>query len=147
MWQVRPGAGRTNAKRACALLPCRAVCPSTRAQQSTIGGAVPYFINYNMKEGWYIDIAPIITANWEAGSGNVWTVPFGGGLGRLITIGFQPMSITTQFYGNAVHPSDLCLGKCGFKLPFYLFPNLTDKEKTLRMEEKLKEMEKEQHSK
>jgi len=53
-----------------------------------------YFINYNMKEGWYVDIAPIITANWEASSGNVWTVPFGGGLGRLMKIDFQPMSMS-----------------------------------------------------
>jgi hypothetical protein len=45
-----------------------------------------YFINYNMKKGWYIDIAPIITANWQASSGNVWTVPVGGGLGRLMKI-------------------------------------------------------------
>ena len=37
-----------------------------------------YFINYNMKKGWYIDIAPIITANREASGGNIWTVPFGG---------------------------------------------------------------------
>jgi hypothetical protein len=28
-----------------------------------------YFINYNMKKGWYIDIAPVITADWKASSG------------------------------------------------------------------------------
>ena len=105
-----------------------------------------YFINYNMKKGWYIDIAPIITANWEASSGNVWTVPFGGGLGRLIKIGFQPMSITTQFYGNAVHPSGASPWEMRIQIAL-LFPKLTDKEKALMMEEKLKEMEKEQHSK
>jgi hypothetical protein len=40
-----------------------------------------YFINYNMKTGWYISLSPIITADWKAASGNVWTVPFGGGIG------------------------------------------------------------------
>jgi len=39
-----------------------------------------YFINYNLPEGWYISSAPIITANWNADSGNKWTVPFGGGI-------------------------------------------------------------------
>jgi hypothetical protein len=41
-----------------------------------------YFINYNMKGGWYLTTAPIITANWEADSDNTWTVPFGGGVGK-----------------------------------------------------------------
>jgi len=45
-----------------------------------------YFINYNLKKGWYIGWQPIITANWEARSGDVWTVPFGGGIGRIMKI-------------------------------------------------------------
>ena len=40
-----------------------------------------YFVNYNYPSGWYFTSAPIITANWEASSGNRWTVPFGGGAG------------------------------------------------------------------
>ena len=105
-----------------------------------------YFINYNMKKGWYIDIAPIITANWEASSGNVWTVPVGGGLGRLMKVGFQPMSMVAEFYGNAVHPSGA--SPWGMRIQIsLLFPKLTKKEKELMMEEKLKEMEKQQHPK
>ena len=105
-----------------------------------------YFVNYNMKKGWYIDIAPIITANWRASSGNIWTVPVGGGLGRLMKVGFQPMSMTLQFYGNAVHPSGA--SPWGMRIQIaLLFPKLTEKEKKLMMEEKLKEMEKEQHPK
>ena len=34
-----------------------------------------YFINYNYPSGWYLTSAPIVTANWEADSGNQWTVP------------------------------------------------------------------------
>ena len=30
-----------------------------------------YFINYNLKKGWYLSSAPIILANWKASSGNV----------------------------------------------------------------------------
>jgi hypothetical protein len=105
-----------------------------------------YFINYNMKKGWYIDIAPIITANWEASSGNVWTVPVGGGLGKLMKVGFQPMTVAAEFYGNAAHPSGA--SPWGMRIQIsLLFPKLTTKEKELLMEEKLKEMEKEQHSK
>ena len=64
-----------------------------------------YFINYNMKKGWYISLSPIITANWKAASGNVWTVPFGGGIGRIMKIGTQPVNLQAQFYGNAVYPA------------------------------------------
>ena len=64
-----------------------------------------YFINYNMKEGWYLEMAPIITANWRASSDNVWTVPVGGGIGRIMKVGFQPINGQLQFYGNAVYPT------------------------------------------
>jgi hypothetical protein len=30
-----------------------------------------YFINYNMKKGWYLSMSPLLTANWRARSGNV----------------------------------------------------------------------------
>ncbi len=63
-----------------------------------------WFVNYNMKKGWYLTTSPIVTADWEANNGNRWVVPFGGGLGRIIRLGPQPVNITAQFYGNAVHP-------------------------------------------
>lgn len=39
-----------------------------------------YFINYNLKKGWYITWQPTLTANCEATSRNTWTVSFGGGV-------------------------------------------------------------------
>jgi hypothetical protein len=65
-----------------------------------------YFINYNLKQGWYLSISPVITANWKASSGNVWLVPVGGGVGRITKMGFQPVNISAQFYGNAVRPTN-----------------------------------------
>jgi hypothetical protein len=102
-----------------------------------------YFINYNLKKGWYISVSPILTANWNANSGNVWTVPFGGGVGRIMKLGFQPVNIQAQFYGNATYPSGT--SPWGMRLQIaFLFPQLTKKEKMLLMEEKLKEMQKQQ---
>jgi len=63
-----------------------------------------YFINYNMPNGWYLTSAPIITANWEADSDNTWTVPFGGGIGKIIKIGSQPINAQMSGYYNAVTP-------------------------------------------
>ena len=45
------------------------------------------FVNYNLQKGWYLSSAPIITANWEADSGDQWTVPVGGGAGKLQHVG------------------------------------------------------------
>ena len=63
------------------------------------------FINYNMADGWYLSSAPIVTANWEATSGNQWTVPVGGGVGKIFKIGKQPMNAQIQAFYNVEHPS------------------------------------------
>jgi hypothetical protein len=66
-----------------------------------------YFVNYNLKKGYYITIQPIISANWNAPSSNVWLVPFGGGIGRIMRLGFQPVNLSVQAYGNAKRPDVL----------------------------------------
>jgi hypothetical protein len=63
-----------------------------------------YFVNYNLKKGYYITIQPIMSANWNAPSGNVWLVPFGGGIGRIMRLGFQPVNVSVQAYGNVKRP-------------------------------------------
>lgn len=105
-----------------------------------------YFINYNMKKGWYLSISPIITANWMASSGNVWTVPFGGGIGRIMKLGFQPVNITAQFYGNAVYPpgSSLLGNEAATCLPV---PQAIEGRGKTIMEQKLKQLEQQQEPK
>jgi hypothetical protein len=63
------------------------------------------FINYNMAHGWYITSSPVITANWLAPSDQRWTVPLGGGFGRIFKIGEQPVSANIAGYYNVVHPT------------------------------------------
>jgi hypothetical protein len=65
-----------------------------------------YFINYNFDDGWYFTSAPIITANWEADSDHRWTVPFGGGMGKIFKIGKQPMNAQLSAYKNVITPDD-----------------------------------------
>ncbi len=107
-----------------------------------------YFINYNMKKGWYLTTQPIITANWksQAPSGSVWTVPFGGGVGRIMKLGFQPVNISVQAYGSAVHPPGA--SPWGVRASFaLLFPKLTQQQQKMMLQKKLKEMEQEQPQK
>jgi hypothetical protein len=65
-----------------------------------------YFINYNLPRGLYLTSAPIITANWEAESGNQWTVPFGGGVGKIFKIGKQPVNTQVQAFYNVEKPEN-----------------------------------------
>lgn len=62
------------------------------------------FVNYNLPGGAYLTTAPIMTANWEADSGNRWTVPLGIGAGKIFTIGKQPINSSLHFYYNAEKP-------------------------------------------
>ena len=48
---------------------------------------------------------PIITANWNADTGSdVWTVPVGGGFGKIMRLGKLPINVQTQFFWNVHHP-------------------------------------------
>jgi hypothetical protein len=58
----------------------------------------------NFKSGWYISSTPTITADWEADSDDRWTVPIGGGVGRLVKFGKQPVDLKAQAFVNAVKP-------------------------------------------
>lgn len=66
-----------------------------------------YFINYNLPNGWYLTSSPIITANWQADSDNTWTVPFGGGFGRLFRIGKLPVNTQIQAFYNVEKPDTI----------------------------------------
>jgi hypothetical protein len=81
-----------------------------------------------------------------ASNSNVWTVPFGGGVGRVMKLGFQPVNISAQFYGNAVHPAGA--SPWGMRLQIaFLFPKLTKDQQKMLLEQKLKQMEQPQTQK
>jgi len=63
-----------------------------------------YFVNYNLDDGLYLTSAPLITANWEADSDNTWTIPFGGGVGKIFRIGKQPINSSISAYYNVEKP-------------------------------------------
>jgi hypothetical protein len=61
------------------------------------------FFNYNFDDGWYVTTSPIITANWLE-TGEKWTLPIGGGFGRVFKIGNQPVNMQIQGFWNVVKP-------------------------------------------
>jgi len=63
-----------------------------------------YFINYNLSNGWYLTSTPIMTADWEKSSGDQWTVPVGGGIGKLHRFGKLPIDFKLQAFSNVEKP-------------------------------------------
>lgn len=62
------------------------------------------FVNYNLGDGVFIASVPIITANWEAQSDQVWTVPLGLGIGKATKMGSTPFIAQIHAYYNVVTP-------------------------------------------
>ncbi len=75
---------------------------SNRSSVNT--GLIQPFINYNFSEGWYATFSPVMTVNWNAPSGQQWTVPIGGGIGRVFRVGKQPLNAQVAGYYNVVRP-------------------------------------------
>jgi hypothetical protein len=61
------------------------------------------FVSFHFGDGWSVASSPNIAANWIA-SGGKWTVPVGGGFGKLVRLGEQPIKLDLDAYYNAVHP-------------------------------------------
>ena len=64
------------------------------------------FLNYNLDGGWYLILDPIITANWDAPSGQKWTVPIGAGAGKLFSIGKQTINSRLEAYYMVERPDN-----------------------------------------
>ena len=79
------------------------------------------FLNYNLSNGWFLLSDLVMTANWEADSSNVWTVPVGGGVGRVFNIGNQPVNSKLEAYYNVERPEGAPEKSITFTLQF-LFP-------------------------
>jgi len=79
--------------------------PSDRADVNSM--TLQYFVNYNLKKGYFLTSQPIISTNWKASNGNVWLVPFGGGISRIFKLGTQAVNVSVQAYYYAIRPDDL----------------------------------------
>ena len=78
----------------------------TSSQQggSYNNGLIQPFVNYNFPDGLYLTSAPIWTVNWKANSGQQWTVPLGGGVGKIFHLGKLPVNTQVSAYYNVAKP-------------------------------------------
>ena len=63
------------------------------------------FVVRQLGDGWYVNSAPIITADWTQTASNRWIVPVGAGGGKLVMLGGKlPVNLQSQLYYNIVRP-------------------------------------------
>ena len=63
-----------------------------------------HFYGITAKEGFYLTTAPILTVDWQADSGQKWTIPVGGGVGKIFHFGKLPVNTQLSAYYNVVRP-------------------------------------------
>jgi len=79
------------------------------------------FINYNLPGGRYFTSSPVVNANWEAASGEQWTVPLGLGYGKIFKLGNTPVNGQISLYHNVKRRTDDAEWQLRVQLQF-MFP-------------------------
>ena len=84
---------------------------------------------YTLPEGWYLASTPIISADWTVDEHNRWTVPLGGGFGRVFPVGNIVMDLQVQAFYNGVTAPAAGITNVGtwtgYFLLHFLFPPTT----------------------
>ena len=79
------------------------------------------FVNYNLRSGWYLASTPVVTANWVKKGSDRWTVPVGGGFGRVFPFAGIHMNARLEVFRNVARPDGAPAAQVQFQLQM-LFP-------------------------
>jgi hypothetical protein len=78
-----------------------------------------YFVFYSLTDTLSIGAAPNIIANWEASSGDKWTVPIGLGVSKTFQFGKMPVRFGVEFHYNVERPNTV---GANWNFRFYVIP-------------------------
>lgn len=84
--------------------------------------ALEYWLYANLGNGWWIGTSPVNMADWEASSAERWTVPLGGGFGKVVGRRI-PLNLKLEAYTFAEIPNDLADWSIMFSLEYLLPEN------------------------
>jgi hypothetical protein len=79
---------------------------SGNGQPSYNNGLIQPFVNYNFPEGLYLTSSPLLTVDWKASGSQQWTVPLGGGVGKIFHFGKLPVNTQISAYYNVARPDN-----------------------------------------
>jgi len=63
-------------------------------------------LSYILSHGWFLVCGPLIAADWTEPSGQQWTLPVGGGVGRVFSIGQQKLNLQLEAYASPIRPDN-----------------------------------------
>lgn len=63
-------------------------------------------LSYDLRGGFFVLSAPVITADWKRPAADRWTIPVGFGVGKLLASGGTRVELTLQAYWTAVGPRE-----------------------------------------
>ncbi len=90
----------------CSVWTVRSIRFTTRPGHKASIRSSPFGRSRSMRTiGWSIYSNATITANWTKEQSERWTVPVGGGVGKLSYAGKLPISMSLQSFYNAVTPT------------------------------------------
>jgi hypothetical protein len=72
-------------------------------RESSSKGLLQYFIVRQFRGGWYVNSAPILTADWKT-EDDKFLIPFGVGAGKVVYLGKLPVNVQLGAYYNVVKP-------------------------------------------
>jgi hypothetical protein len=78
-----------------------------------------YFVFYSLTDTLSIGAAPNIIANWQAESGDRWTVPIGLGVSNTFQFGKVPVRFGVEFHYNVERPNTV---GANWNFRFYVIP-------------------------
>lgn len=76
--------------------------------------ALNYIYAFSLGDGMQVSAAPIATYNWEAESGDRWTVPVGVGLYKTVVMGGMPWKLGIEVQKYVVKPDAFAADWYGF---------------------------------
>ncbi|MCD2452670.1 hypothetical protein GO003_020000 [Methylicorpusculum oleiharenae] len=76
------------------------------------------FVNYNLNDGWYLVSDMDMIANWNRDNDDRWTVPVGGGVGKLFSLGQYAINTKVEGYYNPVRVSESPEWSANFSFQF-----------------------------
>lgn len=62
------------------------------------------FLYYNFSHNWYLVSSEVMTADWTASRNQRWTVPVGGGFGKIFKLGPQMLNARVQAWNVTERP-------------------------------------------
>ncbi len=66
---------------------------------------IEYFAYFNFGNGWSIGTSAENSANWEAENNDIWSVPVGGGIGKVVSAKRWPLNLKLEAYRYIEAPS------------------------------------------